>query len=290
MSQFRAKKSISILVICAFTVLSCRPFYYTTAFKKINLEEKTVAVLPFDNESVDFDATPIFRHAIYKYLLSRRFKIISLDKVDKILAEQGVREAGEVWTYTPEELGELLDVDYLLYGTVTDFNTKYIVVYSSINVEGRFQLYETQSGEIVWEGTSGSHSNNFTRIFFVGDLIEFMITLDIKEFLTNNDFVKLFKKSHHEIISERYLKKNVKYKKKSRSSTTVSVDPRTARMIMEGASAGVRAMKVNMDSDEAWIAAAVIFLTWTLLYAVFDNYDNYVVELVVKGFKNFPAG
>lgn len=289
MSQFRAKKNISILVICAFFVLSCRPFYYSTAYKKINLDEKTIAVLPFDNESVDFDATPIFRHAIYNYLLSRRFKIIPLDQVDKILAGQGVDEGGKVWKFTPEELGELLGVDYLLYGVVTDFNTKYMVVYSSINVDGRFELYETKSGEKVWEGTSGSHSNNFTRIFFVGDLIELMITLDIKEFLTNNDFVKLFKKDHHEIISAQYLKKNVKYNRKSKSSTTVSVDPRTARMIMEGAGAGVRAIKLKMDSDEAWIAAAVIFLTWTLLYAIFDNYDNYVVELVVKGFKNFPG-
>jgi hypothetical protein len=279
-------KTVS-LVVLSFFIFSCGPSHYSIAFKKVDLQEKTLAVLPFDNESVDFDATPIFRHAIYNYLGSRGFKRISLKRVDEILAEQGILEGGEVHLFTPEELGELLGVDYLLYGTVTDFNTKYMVVYSSINVEGRFELYDTVNGEKVWEATSGSHSNNFSRIFFVGDLIKLMITLDIREFITNNDVVRLFKRSHHEIISEEYLRENVKYNRKSRGAAA-TIDPHSARLIMEGARAGVHAMKVKMDSRDAWIAAAIIFLTWTLLYAIFDNYDNYVVELVVNGFKNFP--
>jgi hypothetical protein len=288
MIRFRAKKSVFIVAF-SFFVSSCSPSYYSTAFCKINLDKHTIAVLPFDNESVDFDATPIFRHAIYNYLSSRGFDMIPLDRVDKILAEQGVRQGGEVWGFTQAELGELLCADYILYGTVTEFNTKYILVYSSINVEGRFELYDTSSEEKVWESLSGSHSNNFTRIFFVGDLIELLVTLDIKEFITNNDLVKIFKKSYREIISEEYLKKNVKYTSKSGSCATMPIDPQAARLVMDGARIGIEAMMASTDSKEALLVAGVIFLTWTLLYAMFDNYDNYVIELVVEGFKNFPA-
>lgn len=279
----------SLLVIFSFFIFSCGPSYTSTTFRCINDELPIIAVLPFDNESVDFDATPIFRHAIHNYLKFSEYRMIPLEHVDKALAEQGVRQGGEVHMFTPKELGELLGANYVLYGTVTEFNTKYIVVYSSINVEGRFELYDTKRGEKVWEATSGSHSNNFTRIFFIGDLIELMITLDCEEFITNNDFVKLFKHSHDEIISEKYLKENVKYMKKTEDSSSISINPHSARLIMEGARVGVECMKSNIDSKEALLAAAVIFITWTLLYAIFDNYDNYVVELVVKAFKDFPS-
>jgi hypothetical protein len=277
------------LVIFSFFIFSCGSSYTSTTFRDINSDLPIIAVLPFDNESVDFDATPIFRHAIHNYLKCGKYRMIPLEHVDKILAEQGIKQGGEVRMFTPEELGNLLMANYVLYGTVTEFNTKYLVAYSSINVEGRFELYDTQRGEKVWEATSGSHSNNFTRIFFIGDLIELMITLDCKEFITNNDFVKLFKHSHDEIISEKYLKENVEYTEKTGNSSSVTINPHSARLIMEGAKVGVECMKLDLDSKEALLVVAVIFVTWTLLYAIFDNYDNYVVELVEKAFKDFPS-
>lgn len=283
-------EKFSLLLIFSFFIFSCGPSYTSTTFKKINMDQPVIAVLPFDNESVDFDATPIFRHAIQNYLKSDQYTMLPLEHVDKVLAEHGVGQGGEVRMFTPQELGAFLGANYLLYGTVTEFNTKYIVVYSSINVEGRFELYDTQDGEKVWEATSGSHSNNFTRIFFIGDLIELMTTLDCEEFITNNDFVKLFKHSHNEIISEKYLRENVKYMKKTENNDMVPINPYSARLIMEGAKVGAECMKMDIDSKEALLVAAVIFLTWTLLYAIFDNYDNYVVELVVKAFKDFPSG
>ncbi|MBI5968064.1 MAG: DUF799 family lipoprotein, partial [Deltaproteobacteria bacterium] len=54
-------------------------------------------------------------------------------------------------TLTPQELGKLLGVDALLYTTVTEFSTTYLLAYASMTVGARFELKDAKTGERLWE-------------------------------------------------------------------------------------------------------------------------------------------
>lgn len=70
---------------------------------------------------------------------------------DGKLLQKEIREAGQINTLTPRELGKLLGVDVLLYTTVTEFSTTYLLTYASMTVGARFKLLNARTGERLWE-------------------------------------------------------------------------------------------------------------------------------------------
>ena len=71
--------------------------------------------------------------------------------IDEKLLEKEIREAGQINTLTPQELGKLLGVDAVLYTTVTEFSTTYLLAYASMTVGARFELRDAKTGEKLWE-------------------------------------------------------------------------------------------------------------------------------------------
>jgi len=65
--------------------------------------------------------------------------------------ENEVFDAGQIYAYTPEELGELFGVDALLYSTVTEWRTTYLVAYAVIEVGARFELVDARTDTVLWK-------------------------------------------------------------------------------------------------------------------------------------------
>jgi len=150
------------LLILAGLAASCAPtqvgpITLNPAFSQ--LAPRTVAVLPFDNMSPNLDATPLVRPIVNERMRDLGYQVKPLDQVDKVLQENGVMVSHDVYAFTPAELGQMLGVDAVLFGTVTDFNTKYAVVYSSVAVGVKLELKECQSGESLWQNSAYSSRN-----------------------------------------------------------------------------------------------------------------------------------
>jgi hypothetical protein len=120
---------------------------------------RTVAVLPLDNMSPNLDATPLLRPIVNERMRYLGYQVKPLAEVDKILQENGVMVSHDVYAFTPAELGRMLGVDAALFGTVTDFTTKYAVVYSSVAVGVKLELKDCQSGESLWQNEARSSRN-----------------------------------------------------------------------------------------------------------------------------------
>jgi hypothetical protein len=111
----------------------------------------SVAVVPFKNETVDMDAPNVFRPKLFNIISYKGYVSPPITEIDSKLAEKDIREAGQLNSMTPQEIGKLLNVDAVLYGTVTEWSTTYLVVYASIKVGAKFQLIDTKTGEQLWE-------------------------------------------------------------------------------------------------------------------------------------------
>jgi hypothetical protein len=112
---------------------------------------RSIAVLPVLNETVNLKAPDVFRSLVHQKIAMKGYEIPAISHLDNRLQEKGIYEAGQVNSLTPQELGKFLGVDALLYTTVTDFNTTYLVAYSSITVGARFELKDAKTGERLWE-------------------------------------------------------------------------------------------------------------------------------------------
>ena len=112
---------------------------------------RSVAVLPVLNETVSLKAPEVFRPILFNKVSMKGYETPALSFVDGRLLEKEIREAGQINTLTPEEMGRLLGVDALLYTTVTEFNTTYLLAYASMTVGARFELKDAKTGEKLWE-------------------------------------------------------------------------------------------------------------------------------------------
>ncbi|MFH2013271.1 MAG: GNA1162 family protein [Pseudomonadota bacterium] len=145
-------KVILLGVILVFISIGCVPGIPHTLVPDYQSKIPTsVAVLPVQNETVDMDAPQLFRPKLLNIICYKGYVSPSVEEIDSKLAEKDIREAGQLNTMSPQEIGKLLNVDAVLYSTVTDWSTTFLVVYASIKVGARFQLIDTKTGEQLWE-------------------------------------------------------------------------------------------------------------------------------------------
>jgi len=112
---------------------------------------RSVAVLPVLNETVSLKAPEVFRPILLNKLSMKGYETPPLAFIDGRLREKGIREAGQVNSLTPQEVGKLLGVDALLYAYVTEFSTTYLLAYASMTVGARFELKDAKTGEKLWD-------------------------------------------------------------------------------------------------------------------------------------------
>ena len=120
---------------------------------------QSIAVLPMDNMSPDLDATPLIRPIVQQRMAYKGYNCVPLSRIDSVLKEKGVMVSHDVYMFKPGELGELLGVDAVVYGTVTEFNKHYAVMYADILVGIQLEMVDTRTGESLWKGERVSQEN-----------------------------------------------------------------------------------------------------------------------------------
>ena len=120
---------------------------------------QSVAVLPMDNMSPDLDATPLVRPIVQQRMIYKGYNCVPLGQIDSALKEKGVMVSHDVYMFKPRELGELLGVDAVIYGTITEFNKHYAVMYADILVGIQLEMVDTRTGESLWKSEHVSEEN-----------------------------------------------------------------------------------------------------------------------------------
>jgi hypothetical protein len=112
----------------------------------------TVAVLPFFNQAKSQLGSDEVRRGFYNHFSSLPYKSMKLYSVDNILRKAGLTDAEAINKISPKELGRILDVDAVIYGSISDFDKLFAVVYSSVSVGAEIKMYDTKTGKILWSG------------------------------------------------------------------------------------------------------------------------------------------
>jgi|GEM_PF-828067 len=112
-----------------------------------SLKPTRVAILPVKNETADMDAPIVFRILARAELADKGYALVDFPPMDAALREKGIEEAGQIESLTPQEIGECLGADGLLYVTVLGYGRQVGV---HLKMEGSFTLVDAKTGQKLW--------------------------------------------------------------------------------------------------------------------------------------------
>jgi hypothetical protein len=131
-----------------------KPSSTFVAWSQTGLAAKRVCVLPFSNLTRAEGFGDRLRESFWGRLSLKRFTDIELRELDAQL-----NALPQPWNkITPQQLGQVLHCDALLYGEVLDASNIYIGVYAQLTVEGKIQLVDAATGQTL---VIGSHATTF---------------------------------------------------------------------------------------------------------------------------------
>ncbi|MDE3241984.1 MAG: DUF799 family lipoprotein [Nitrospirota bacterium] len=120
---------------------------------------RTVAILPFVNNSNDVGAPTYVREQFAKELERHQYRIKPLVETDQLMKEQmGVTLGSQLDMTTPQKLGEVLGVDGVFIGSLEEFNHKITGIYNVKRVRVRIKLADCKTGRTVWKNGIGVKS------------------------------------------------------------------------------------------------------------------------------------
>lgn len=122
-----------------------------------------VAVLPFENQSVDMLAPGQLQGLVTAGLQLRGYNPAPPAMVQQRLRDIGITDGGQLPGFTPQKLGETLQVDGLFYGTVENFVFQNVGFILRKAVQLRLKLVLASTGETLWEDF-GEASNVFVTL------------------------------------------------------------------------------------------------------------------------------
>ncbi|MCE5263991.1 MAG: DUF799 family lipoprotein [Deltaproteobacteria bacterium] len=112
----------------------------------------TVAVLPFFDRTADKQAFEAVRRGFYNHFSSLPFKDMELYRIDDLLKKAGLTDPEQIQKTDPRKLGEILGVDAVVFGEISNFDKLFAIVYSQVSVGADLKMYETKTGRFLWSG------------------------------------------------------------------------------------------------------------------------------------------
>jgi hypothetical protein len=113
---------------------------------------RSIVVLPPLNQSTAVEATYGYLTTVTRPLAERGYYVFPIAVVDQFLKENGLPSAGEMHQVPPEKMAEILGADAVMFITVEQYGTKYLLLDSVTTVAVKARLVDTRSGLLLWEG------------------------------------------------------------------------------------------------------------------------------------------
>lgn len=114
---------------------------------------KSIVVVPVVNESPEVTASSVFLTTITRPLAERGYYVFPVYLTDMVLRDFGLTEAGHIHQLPPSKFNEIFGADAVLFVTIKDWSTKYMVLVSTVTVEMEYLLKDTKTGQVLWQRT-----------------------------------------------------------------------------------------------------------------------------------------
>jgi hypothetical protein len=113
---------------------------------------RSILVLPPLNESTAVAGTYSYLSTVTFPLAEMGYYVFPVAVTDQFLKGNGLPTAGEMHQIPLEKIHDIIGADAVLYITLKQYGTKYVVISSVTTVELHGKLVDTRTGLTLWEG------------------------------------------------------------------------------------------------------------------------------------------
>lgn len=132
-----------MLTGCATTKMDYRAF--------IEYQPRSILVLPPINNSANVRASDAFLSSITEPLAECGYYVYPVTVVDRLFKDNGVPTPGDMHSVSLAKIDEIIGPDAVMYITIREWTTTYVVIDSSTIVTLDYKLVDTKSGQTLWE-------------------------------------------------------------------------------------------------------------------------------------------
>ena len=113
----------------------------------------SILVVPPANMTTAVDAPAVFLTTLSAAFAERGYYVFPVFLVQDILNDLGATDEGAIAAIPPEKFKEVFGTDSILYVTITDWTTTYVVLSSNITVGAEYRLVDAGTGAVLWTGS-----------------------------------------------------------------------------------------------------------------------------------------
>ncbi len=149
------KYSRSILVLLlSLWVSGCAHEFQSYDYSAFNAERpRSILIVPISNESVELYAADMMVTSVSQPLGERGYYVFPVMLTDALLRDLGLPEAGLIHQMPPQKFYEHFGCDAVLFITIKDWSSKYVVIQNMRYIKARYLLVNAHSGNVLWDHT-----------------------------------------------------------------------------------------------------------------------------------------
>ncbi len=112
---------------------------------------QSILVLPPLNASTALEAPDLFLSTVAKPLAERGYYVFPVAVVDRLLRDNGAPTPGDMHQIPIRKLREIFGADAVLFVTIEEWSTTYILLATETAVVVHYRLVDTATGTILWD-------------------------------------------------------------------------------------------------------------------------------------------
>jgi len=180
---------VAAIAVASLTGCASNPQYFRS---DLTLEEPaTLAVLPLVNLSKYDEAGDVVMNSLLIQLLDiRLFELVDRGLVDHAVLEKRIRFTDRLPLETMQELGRKLNAEYMLLGTVNEFDMITSRTETVPLVSISLRIVRSDTGTIFWAATHTRRGDDAESVFGLGRIM----TLEQLTAVTVKDIAGTLKK------------------------------------------------------------------------------------------------
>lgn len=173
---------LSTLALLLVIISGCATTEPTDFSAFHDAQPKSILVVPVVNQSVDVQAPTSVLSTLPKTLAEKGYYVFPVNTVKTLLEFEGLYEPAEIHAVPPDQLAGLFGADTILYVTIHEWTSRYVVLQTTTVVDFEYQLVNHDGAEL-WSARkqlSYTPQNNNNTGSLLGNLIVSAVTAAIE--------------------------------------------------------------------------------------------------------------
>lgn len=125
-------------------------YHYSKFFEN---HPRSVLVIPPFNESTAVDAPILFNTTVSMPFSEKGYYVFPVFLTKDVLMDMGLSDEGVLKEAPIQRFKDVFGADAVLYITIKQWVTTYLAISSSVTVEAKYKLVDTNTEETIWERT-----------------------------------------------------------------------------------------------------------------------------------------